>query len=83
MKLMDLKENIKRELQADFGTTMTNLILAKATTNVIIDSKAVDDDSRCRIFIESLANDARLIGTWGETALGEKKSKWLISIKQA
>jgi hypothetical protein len=77
MNLEELKNRIKPELESVFGGTMTNLILTKAKMKVASEGKSMDEGSRCRIFIECLSSDEKLIGMWGSLEAKERTSKWL------
>jgi hypothetical protein len=77
MTIEELKERIKPELESVFGGTMTNLILTKAKMKVSSEGKDADDISKCKIFIECLSSDERVVGMWGSLEVKEKASRWL------
>ncbi len=76
MNIDGLKEKIKPELESIFGSSMTNLILNKAKIRVSSD-KAADEHTRCRTYIECLANDERVVGMWGNLEVKDRLSKWM------
>ncbi len=76
MALEDLKNIIKPELELIFGATMTNLILNRAKMKILSESKNLDDPSMCRMFIEHLSDDDRLVGMWGKQEVGQRASRW-------
>lgn len=77
MNIDELKNRIKPELESVFGGTMINLILTKAKMKVSSEGKDADEKSRCKIFVECLSSDERVIGMWGKLEVGEKASRWL------
>ena len=71
-----LKDKIKPEIDSVFGSTMSNLILNKAKIKVSSENNA-DEATRCRLFIEHLGKDDKLVAMWGSLEVVERISKWM------
>ncbi len=77
MRIEDLQNRIKPDLESIFGISMTNLILTKAKMKVASGAASSDDVNRCRYFVECLGSDDKLVGMWGSLEVKEKMSKWM------
>jgi hypothetical protein len=76
VKVDDLRERIKPELEPIFGGSMTNLILTKAKMKISAKNFG-DEKNRCRTFVECLGSDDKLIGMWGSIEVKQRTSRWL------
>ena len=72
-----IKEMSWPEIESVFGSTMSNLILNKAKIKVSSENKDTDELSKCRLFIEHLGKDDKLIAMWGRLEVLERISKWM------
>jgi hypothetical protein len=76
MNLDELKDKIKPDIASMFGGSMAELILNKAKMKVAADASAADDTARCRLFVDCLRADEKLMGMWGELELAERTGRW-------
>jgi hypothetical protein len=76
MNLDELKDKIKPDIASMFGGSMAELILNKAKMKVAADASAADDAARCRLLIDCLRADEKLIGMWGDLELAERAGRW-------
>ncbi len=81
MSLDELRDKIKPDIAAIFGGSMADLILNKAKLKVTTDNAGTDDASRCRLFIDCLRKDEKLIGMWGDLEVAERASRWMTYVK--
>lgn len=81
MSLDDLKDKIKPDIASIFGGSMADLILNKAKLKVSSDQAAADDAARCRLFIDCLRADEKLIGMWGDLEVAERANRWMTYVK--
>ena len=77
MILDQVRDKIKPEIESVFGSTMSNLILNKAKIKVSSENKDADEISKCRLFIEYLGKDDKLVAMWGSLEVLERTSKWM------
>jgi hypothetical protein len=77
MKVDDLRERIKPELEPIFGGSMTNLILTKAKMKISGKESGDDERNQCKTFVECLGSDDKLIGMWGSIEVKQRTSRWL------
>jgi hypothetical protein len=76
MSLDELRDKIKPDIASIFGGSMADLILNKAKMKATADAGAADDAGRCKLFIDHLRTDEKLIGMWGELELAERAERW-------
>jgi hypothetical protein len=77
MGIEELQNRIKPDLEAIFGISMTSLILTKAKMKVAARSTGADEVHKCRVFVECLGSDDKLLGMFGSLEVKEKISKWM------
>lgn len=77
MNVEELKDKIKPDIASIFGGSMADLILNKAKMKVAADQKAAEDASKCRLFVECLRTDDKLIGMWGDLEINERANRWM------
>jgi len=72
-----IREKIKPDIESVFGSAMSNLILNKAKIKVSSENNNTDEITKCRLFIEHLGKDDKLLAMWGSLEVVEKISKWM------
>jgi len=77
MTLDELRDKIKPDIASIFGGSMADLILNKAKMKAAAASGATDETARCRILIEGLRADDKLIGMLGELEVAERAQRWM------
>ena len=77
MNLDELKDKIKPDIASMFGGSMADLILNKAKMKVAAEKAAADDAARCRMFVDCLRADDKLIGMWGDLEVAERAGRWM------
>ncbi len=77
MRIEELQNRIKPDLESLFGISMTSLILTKAKMKVTSETGGIDDGNKCRHFVECLGSDDKLVGMLGSLEVREKMSKWM------
>jgi hypothetical protein len=77
MTLDELRDKIKPDIASIFGGSMADLILNKAKMKAASASGAADETARCRILVEGLRTDDKLIGMLGELEVAERAQRWM------
>ena len=81
MNVEELKDKIKPDIASIFGGSMADLILNKAKMKVAADPKATNEASKCKLFVECLRTDDKLIGMWGDLEITERTGRWIAYIQ--
>jgi hypothetical protein len=77
MNVEELKDKIKPDIASIFGGSMADLILNKAKMKVAADAAAADEAAKCKLFIQCLRTDDKLIGMWGDLEITERANRWM------
>ncbi len=81
MSLDELRDKIKPDIASIFGGSMADMILNKAKMKAAADPRSADDAARCRLFVECLRADDKLIGMWGALEASARADRWISLIK--
>ncbi len=81
MTLDELRDKIKPDIANIFGGSMADLILNKAKLKAMSDQAAPNDAARCKLFVDCLRADEKLIGMWGDLEVASRAGQWMAHIK--
>jgi len=81
MTIDDLKSKIKPEIESMFGSTMTNVIFTNARVKVMNEGKGLDEQGKCKLFLECIGGDEKVVGMLGAAGAKSKVIAWMSYVR--
>jgi len=81
MTIDELKNKIKPEIDSMFGTTMANVIFTNARVRVMNEGKGLDEQGKCKLFLECIGSDEKFVGMLGAAGARSKVMTWLSYVR--
>ncbi|OIO83596.1 MAG: hypothetical protein COW32_03745 [Candidatus Aquicultor secundus] len=81
MTIDELKEKIRPDIESTFGGVMANVLFTKARVRVMGEGKGMDENGRCKLFLECIGSDEKFVGMLGAAGARSKVTSWMSYIR--
>ncbi len=81
MTIDELKEKIRPDVESTFGGVMSNVLFTNARVRVMGEGKGMDENQRCRLFLECIGSDEKFVGMLGAAGAKGKVMTWMSYIR--
>ncbi|MDP2211527.1 MAG: hypothetical protein Q8J63_07320 [Candidatus Aquicultor sp.] len=81
MTVDEIKDKIRPDIESTFGGVMANVLFTNARLRIMNEGKGLDEQARCKLFVECIGQDEKFVGMLGASGAQSKVTSWIGMIR--